>query len=208
MGCTDGDMNVDTCLVRTLGRVCSEKRQKHAHEVARLAAHLCTRFGLRPRKGHIAGLAHDIGREMNDRDVIRLASHDGRRLSEWELARPVLLHGRASAVMLMQECRVFDSDILDAVREHVMGRAGMSALARIVFVADYLEPSRGILKQRIREELLAGDLDAMVVRVLEYTFEYLRGRGRAIACPSLGLYKELKGDGGEIREKAEEILSH
>ena len=62
-----------------------------------LAKRLCIRYGTEPDKGRIAGLMHDIAREMNDELLLNLAMTDGNKIMSWERKRPVLLHGRAGA---------------------------------------------------------------------------------------------------------------
>ena len=58
-------------------------------------------------------------------------------------ATPHLLHADVSAIVARDEFGVKDKEILEAVRNHTLGRPGMSHLSCIVFVADVLEPNRG-----------------------------------------------------------------
>ncbi len=102
----------------------------------------------------------------------------------------MLLHGRAAAVLLGP---AFDPEVREAVADHVTGRPGMSALARLVYVADFLEPGRGFLKPAERRRVLGLALDGQVAWVADRVFEYLRGEGLAIAPPALALSEELKG---------------
>ena len=191
-------------MVQLLARFCTPRRQQHAHQVARLAVTLCTRFGVSMYDGECAGLAHDIARELDEGKIIRLASLDGLPLHRWELCRPVLLHGRASATLLEESCPV-EEQILEAVRSHVVGKPGMSALSKIVFAADYLEPGRMFLDEALRHRMIACDLDTMVVCVLDGIFAYLAQRQQEPAAPSLQLYKELTGHDREIRAKTDKI---
>jgi len=69
---------------------------------------------------------------------------------------------------------ITDREILDAIRNHTLGRPGMGALSCVVFLADFLEPGRGNtprlneLRQIGRERLLRG-----VVGVCEDSLRYL-----------------------------------
>ncbi|HEC61996.1 MAG TPA: HD domain-containing protein [bacterium] len=178
-------------LVESIHMHLSPLKQQHSFSVAGLAADLCTRFNVDPAKGRMAGLAHDLAREMSRQDLIMYAGRDGREINDQELKRPVLLHGRAAAVLLRLKQGWTDLEFLQAVEDHVVGRPAMSKLSRIIFVADYLEPNRSFLADEARRRLLAHDLDKMLQMVLRGIFNYLRGEGIPIVRSALDLYKEL-----------------
>jgi len=169
----------------------SRERQEHSRRVAELVGELCSRYGLDSAKGTLAGLAHDLAREMDDGKVEVLAVRDGGGISALEAERPVLLHGRAASVLLRDTLGVEDPEILDAVASHVTGRPCMGLLAKIVFVADFLEPGRGFLDEEFRLGALELPIDSMMVLVLEEIFKFLKVSGWPIAEPARELYQEL-----------------
>jgi len=169
----------------------SGRRARHCRRTAALASRLARRFGVDPDRACLAGLAHDLARELPEAELLRLAAADGAPLRAWETARPVLLHGRAAAVLLGA---AWSAEVREAVADHVTGRPGMSALARLVYVADFLEPCRGFLRPAERRRVLRLPLSEQTARVAEKVFEYLRREGLAIAPPALALYEELKGN--------------
>jgi nicotinate-nucleotide adenylyltransferase len=173
-----------------LDRSLSSERAEHSRRVADLAADLCRSYGIDPQKGILAGLAHDLAREMPEGKLRELAARDGGGISALEDRYPALLHGRAAAVHLREEFAVDDPDLLEAAACHVTGCPGMGLLAKILFVADFLEPGRGFLKESDRKRILKFDVDRMVVVVLEQVFQYLRSKHRPIAEPALKLYYE------------------
>ena len=180
-------------LDRLLKRHLSRERLAHSRRVADLAGELCVTHGLDREKGELAGAAHDWARELPPGCVRELALRDGGGESDLEARYPVLLHGRAAAVGLREKLGVEDADILEAVACHVTGCPGMGLLAKIVFVADFLEPGRGFMNNWIREEMLRLDIDGMTVRVLEEIFYYLHCQNRPIARQALELAEELHG---------------
>jgi len=175
-----------------LGCHLSARRRAHSRRTARLAAELCRRFGLDPQPGVVAGLAHDVARELPDGQLLALAAQDGRGITAEQRRRPVLLHGRAGAALLrrrgLEGC---DPEVYEAVADHVTGRPGMGPLARVVYVADFLEPGRGFMGPETRAGLLAMDLDAMVRAVLGRVSAYLAEGGVPVAEDALALYHEL-----------------
>jgi predicted HD superfamily hydrolase involved in NAD metabolism len=177
---------------RLLEETLSPERLAHCRSTARLSARLCRRYGLDPEKGTLAGLAHDLAREMPAGEVRELAMRDSEGLSLLEESYPVLLHGRAAAVVLRERLGVEDPEILAAVACHVTGRPGMSLLARILFVADLLEPGRGFWDDGYRATVLEMDIDGMMVAALEEIFKHLRSKGRPVAGQAVALYRDLK----------------
>ena len=163
----------------------------HSRRVADLAADLCISYGLEGEKGRLAGLAHDLARDLPAERVRELALRDGQVESVLEGRYPVLLHGRAAAVYLREDPGIVDPEILEAVACHVTGCPGMGLLAKIVFVADFLEPGRGFIPEEDRKAMLRMGIDEMTVRVLEEIFSFLRTKQRPIAPPALELYHEL-----------------
>jgi nicotinate-nucleotide adenylyltransferase len=179
-------------LERRLSQELGRERRGHSRRVADLAAELCVAHGLDPEKGTLAGLAHDWARETPPDRLRELALRDGRGESKLEAQYPVLLHGRAAAVSLIEELGMADPEILEAVACHVTGCPGMGLLARIVFVADFLEPGRGFLPEEVRRGMLKLNLEDMMIAVLEEIFAYLHSSRRPIARPAVQLLEELR----------------
>ncbi len=175
---------------RLLREHLSRERAGHCRRTAALASRLARRFGVGPGQAYLAGLAHDLARELPEAELPRLAAADGAPLRDWERQRPVLLHGRAAAVLLGAAA---SPEVREAVADHVTGRPGMSALARVVYVADFLEPGRGLLPPAERRRVVRLGLNEQTAWVTERVCEYLRREGLAIAPPALALSEELEG---------------
>jgi len=174
----------------------SRPRLAHSREVARLACELCVRFRFDEDKGYIAGIAHDLAREKDDAELLSLAGSDGLPVSDGEKAAPVLLHGRASAFLLERLAGYADGEVLQAMRDHVTGRGGMGPLSRILFVADFLEPTRDFVSPEFRRRTTGLSLDEMVLAVVERKMHYVRAASGVLAPDSLALQGELRRNAG------------
>jgi nicotinate-nucleotide adenylyltransferase len=179
-------------LVDLIRERLSAERQRHSLAVARLSGILCQRYGADPDRGLLSGLGHDIARELPAQRILALAAMDGRPIGPMERERPVLLHGRAGAVLLAQEAGIDDPQVLEAIRDHTVGRPGMGLLPRLLYAADYLEPTRSFASEEFRREALRQDLDTMLLRVVEQVFEYLRREGIPSAPEGEAFYRELQ----------------
>jgi len=169
----------------------SRPRLNHSREVARLASELCDRFHAEEEKGYIAGMAHDLARELEVAEIFLLAETDGLPMSDWERANPLLLHGRAAAAILLKHTGYDDEEALQAMRDHVPGRGAMGIISRIVFVADFLEPTRDFVSPEFRRRTLGLSLNEMVQAVVGRKIHFVRAEGRDVAPDALALFEEL-----------------
>jgi predicted HD superfamily hydrolase involved in NAD metabolism len=90
-----------------------------------------------------------------------------------------------AADALRDEYGVEDEDVLNAVRYHTTGRAGMSRLEMIVFLADTLEPGRTYEEADELRALAFEDLETGMLRVLEALGVYLKENGFEMTKDSL-----------------------
>jgi predicted HD superfamily hydrolase involved in NAD metabolism len=172
----------------------SRPRLSHSREVARLASELCDRFHADEDKGYIAGVAHDLARELDPAEMLLLAERDGLPVRDWERANPLLLHGRAAAAVLSKHTGYGDPETLQAIRDHVTGRGGMGPISRIIFAADFLEPARDFVSPEFRRRTLGLSLDEMVLAVLERKIHFVKAAGREVAADAKALHEELKSN--------------
>jgi predicted HD superfamily hydrolase involved in NAD metabolism len=170
----------------------SRPRIAHSREVARLASELCDRFHADEEKGYIAGIAHDLARELDPAEMLLLAERDGLPMRDWERANPLLLHGRAAAAILNKHTGYGDAEALQAIRDHVTGRGSMGTLSKIVFAADFLEPTREFVSPEFRRRTLGLSLDEMVLAVLERKIHFVKAAAREVAPDAQVLHAELK----------------
>ena len=137
----------------------------------------CT-ASMRPRCGR-RSLGHDLVRATPPDELLRLAEKIGMEPNEAERAAPVLLHGAIAARLLAERFGVDDAEVLAAVRYHTTGRAGMSDVEKVVFLADKTEPDELAYYPEWREvhDLAQRDLDAAMLRALELYLERARREG-------------------------------
>jgi predicted HD superfamily hydrolase involved in NAD metabolism len=90
-----------------------------------------------------------------------------------DLLQPSLLHGPVGAWMLKEHGIMDDEAILDAIRWHTTGHPDMNQLAKIVYIADYIEPNRDFPGVDLLRQLTYRDLDLGVVAGIEHTLSFL-----------------------------------
>lgn len=154
------------------------KRYEHTLGVAYTAAALAMRYEAPILEAQIAGLLHDCAKCLSDEKKISICEKHNISMNDIERKNPFLLHAKVGSFLAMEEYHVADFDIINAILNHTTGRPGMSLLEKILFIADYIEPSR---KQapNLKEirKLAFQDLDEALLYVLRDTLEYLKSTG-------------------------------
>jgi len=144
----------------------SPKRFRHSCNVARAARQLAQKYGADVEKAYFAGLMHDVCKEMlfDDQKALMLAGDFAP--DEAELHSKKVWHGIAGAYYLQKEFGITDRDILNAVRFHTVGRANMSLLEEIIYIADMISDDRdykgvGRMRRLAYENLQEAMLEAI-----------------------------------------------
>ncbi len=177
-------------LSQFLERELSPKRYRHCLRVAETARELCVRHGLDESAGHFAGLGHDLAREWPADRLFRTAAADRSPISRMETENPLLLHGRAAAVIIERDFGVAEVEILEAIRNHTLGRAGLGPLGRLLYLADYVEPKRRYLKRGFRETVMGMDLDRAILAVVKDA----NARWKNLAEATQAMYDEIRSE--------------
>jgi predicted HD superfamily hydrolase involved in NAD metabolism len=148
----------------------------HIERAASEADRLAALHGVDAAKVRTAVLGHDLVRAFPPDELLSVAEKIGLKPNEAERAAPVLLHGPVAARLLSERFAVDDPEVLAAVRHHTTGRAGMSAVEKVVFLADKTEPDELAYYPEWREvhELAQRDLDAAMLKALELYLERAR----------------------------------
>jgi predicted HD superfamily hydrolase involved in NAD metabolism len=149
-----------------LPRGLAEHVERVVAEADRLAADLKE---LDREQVELAAWGHDIARALSRRELLARARGFGLEVSPVEEEAPILLHGPVGAEILRQEHGIDDPEVLAAARFHSTGRAGMSLVEKVIFVADKIEPGKVQAKPalaRVRE-LADRDLDAAILEYLD-----------------------------------------
>ncbi|MDR0474043.1 MAG: nicotinate (nicotinamide) nucleotide adenylyltransferase [Treponema sp.] len=170
----------------------SPSRFLHSRNTALMARDLCAVYGLDPKAGYLAGIAHDICKYMKDADILKLVNSDGKKLSTFEKKKPGLLHGKAAAVLLRKKYDINDKEILDAISYHVTCEMDMGDLAKVLYIADKIEISRDWVSPHLREMCGEASLDAVFEAVLENTVTLLKSRQKDISYNTQRLLSEME----------------
>ncbi len=169
--------------------------QAHVLTVEVEAVRLAGLHGLDPDRLRIAALGHDLARGELPERLPALAARYGAEIDAVERASPILLHGPVAARMLIHDYACDDAEILDAIAVHTTASPGMTALAKALFVADKVDPTKVARKPRLAEvrELADTNLDSAVLRYLDLNLLEAVERGWQVHPRTLAARNELLG---------------
>ena len=168
-------------MIKKLKPKLTEKRFVHSIGVEYTAASLAFVHGADVEKARVAGLLHDCAKCLTSEEKYRKAKKHGLPINRSEKNSPDLLHGKLGAYYAKRKYDVRDEEILSAITWHTTGHPAMSLLDKIIFVADYIEPNRRMVKDlpEIRKEAFE-DLDKCVIHILKNTLDYLKSKNAII----------------------------
>ena len=126
----------------------SVKRYIHTMGVSEEAVKLAEIYGTPTdcEKAKVAGLLHDCAKDYPQTLRERFCKEYKIKTDEIMEKQPDLIHPFLGAEVAKREYQIQDEEILNAIRYHTTGRANMTLLEKIIFIADYIEPHREKLK--------------------------------------------------------------
>lgn len=146
-----------------------EKRFYHSVCVAKAAVELAEKFGENKQKAYIAGILHDCRKEADKEQMKKEMLKSGFSVDSAELKTPKLWHGIAGAYYAKTEFKVDDDDILNAIRFHTVGRAYMSKLEKIIYLADMVSDDRDYPDVEKYRKIVFDDLDKAMYVMLQWS---------------------------------------
>ena len=151
-------------------------RYTHSLGVEKMASELASIYGEDTDKAEFAGRYHDIAKCFTPEVMDSYVREFG--LSDEYIGNNALAHSKVAAGILRTRFGVTDEEVLNAVSSHTTGRAGMSMLEEIVYVADAIEDNRNYEGLRELQDLARRDLDAACLFIMDFTIDRIRSMGR------------------------------
>lgn len=132
-------------------------------------------------KAMLAGLLHDCAKCMSHEERVKLCQEHKVEIMPFEMENLSLLHAKAGTILAKEEYNITDTDILHAIWVHTTGMPNMSVLDKIIYIADYIEPSREQAPNLTYLRKIAyQDLDACIAQISCDTLCYLQTKGNVI----------------------------
>ncbi len=175
----------------------SQKRYQHSLNVASECRKLAEKYGEDPDKAYFAGLLHDVCKELSGEKQKALVLESGFAVCREELETRSLWHAIAGAYFVKNVFGVEDIDIINSIRFHTVGRAGMTRLEEIVYLADLISADRTYKDVDKMRKFVYNDLNEAMLEAFRFSIKsVIKKEGMIPLCTVEGynFYSRLLGD--------------
>ncbi len=174
------------------------ERYRHTLGVEQTALELAQKNGIDPGKARVAALLHDCAKCMGEKEMLRLLKDHGMEPRFPADRTRTLMHAAAGAIIARDRYGITDEEILGAIRWHTTGRANMTRLEKLIYLADVIEPGRrpfpalGAIRAATHKSL-----DEGLRMAAERTLAYLDQRGVLPDPNTLNLLRDYQEKTGK-----------
>lgn len=155
------------------------RRIPHVLGTEEEAVRLAERWDADAEKACIAALLHDCTKKLSMEEQLELCDRYGIQLDELERKALKLLHAKTGAAIAKDVFGV-DDEIYRAIWWHTTGHADMTLLEKIIYLADYIEPTRDFPGVEPLRQACYRDLDEGLLMGLEMTIEEMTKMGNPV----------------------------
>ncbi len=154
-----------------------ERRIAHVAGCEGEAVQLARQWGEDPELAAEAGIMHDMTKRLSVKEQLNLCEKYDIICDEAERNTPKLLHAKTGAVLaslLFGACE----EVCRAIRWHTTGRPDMTLFEKLIYLADYIEPTRDFPGVEELRKLAYRDLDEAMLMGLRMTIAEVRAGGK------------------------------
>ena len=169
-------------------------RAEHIFRTTKSAIVLAKKNGVPAEKAVIASLCHDIGKYV----TFEMLESKGVTLSQEAYGHELpIRHCFTGEYIAKTHLGIEDQDVLNAIKYHTTGRAGMSSLEKVIFCADFIEEGRDFDGLDEIRAIVNSDLDQGMIAIIEHTLKYLERSGSVIDGQTIECLNWLRNTSGE-----------
>lgn len=168
----------------------SKKRFTHSLNVAEESRKLALRWNADPQKAYLAGLLHDICKELAPEVQKALIQESKLSVTPEEAAVPALWHAIAGAVYAEKTLGIADKDFLNAIRYHTVARSGMTRLEEVVYMADLISADRTYDEIDAMRRLAYDNLDKAMLEALIFAIQDIVRKGSRLPLHTVEAYNQ------------------
>lgn len=155
------------------------KRMPHVLGTEQEAVRLVRRYGGDETQARIAALLHDCTKKLDMAQQLALCEKYGIMLDELEQKALKLLHSKTGAAIARDVFGVEDA-VYDAILYHTTGKPDMTRLEKIIYLADYIEPTRDFPGVDALRKTVYEDLDKGLLMGLTMTIQEMEEMGNPV----------------------------
>lgn len=172
-------------------RFLGDDRYRHSVCVAQAAVRLARQYGADAEKAEVAGILHDIMKELPKEKQKEKMKEYGIQLSRVEQSLPKLWHAILAAEYVQRELHINDPEIIHAIRYHTTGCANMYLLDKVLFIADFISDDRDYPGVEQLREAAEKSLEEAMIEGIVFTVKNLASQRNPIHSDTIAAYNDI-----------------
>lgn len=148
-------------------------RYEHTLGVVEAAIELAHKYQVEEEDAKIAALLHDCAKDKDKETLLKIAKENNLELDQVVKMQPSLLHGPIGSIIVQKNFGIKNRNILSAIRYHTTGRAHMTTLEKIIYLADYIEKGRDFPGVEKLRQAAQKDLNYALLLSFDHTIRYI-----------------------------------
>ena len=154
----------------------AEKRIPHVIGCEGEAVSLAERYGVDLDEAREAAVLHDITKRFSTEQHHEVFRRNGRAVGGGGNANEKLYHAETGALFAREAFGVSD-DVFNAIFWHTTGKPNMTMLEKIIYIADYIEPTRDFDGVDELRRLAYSNIDDAMIMGLKMSIDDMERRG-------------------------------
>lgn len=169
----------------------SKKRYNHSLNVSESAVYLAKKYGADPDKALVAGLLHDIAKELPVEEQLKIAEKSSLDVCEIEKKSIPLFHAVAGAELVQSLFGIHDMEIIKAIRYHTVACGNMPKLSEIIYLADLISADRDYKDVNKMRKYADKSLEKAMYEALKFSITDSVGKGNTIPLSTIEAYNDF-----------------
>lgn len=168
----------------------SEQRYNHSIGTMKVAVELAKIYGEDEEEARLAGLIHDVAKELYREEMDEYIEKYNIEVDEIEENQIPLLHSKIGAIIAREEFGASEK-IQNAIKYHTTGNVKMDKFAKIIFIADKIEGNRDYENVEAVRKLARENIDKAIIYILNFNIQKSVSKNRTVHPDTIHLRNRI-----------------
>ena len=173
-------------LYKDVKKMLSEKRFLHSEAVVKRALEYAKIYNVDFNIVKLVAIAHDIAKDLSDDEINDYIEKYNIELDSIEKINSNLLHQKIGSY-ICKNMYGFSEDMVNSVRYHTTGRANMSILEKIIYLADATEETRKYCSSPF-VDIIKKDINKGMIEICKWSINHVLDTNTIIHPDSIECY--------------------
>lgn len=157
-------------IKQELEKILTKERYLHSLGAMKAAGELARIYGENEEEAKLAGLVHDIAKELSKKEIEKALEKYKIEPDLVEKNQISLLHSKLGAELAKEKFNVCEK-VQNAIKYHTTGNIKMDKFAKIIYLADKIEENRSYPEVEDLRKIAKEDLDKAILVLMDFTIQ-------------------------------------